>query len=219
MKKSILVFLTILSINQFVNAQDKVNDSANQLDIKFGAKAGLNLATLSGDLEGVSSRTSFHIGGMAEVMLNDEFAVQPELLYSSQGAKLDDGTLAFNYLNLPIMGKYFVSDEFTIEAGPQFGYLLSAKLKYDSEDNGGGGGSINAPARNAKINRVAETEDIKEDVKSFDYGLNIGASYIIENGINISLRYYLGLANGSNLDGDGEFKNSVFQLSIGYFFN
>jgi len=223
MKKSILVLLTILSINQFVNAQDKVNDSANQLDIKFGAKAGLNLATLSGDLEGVSSRTSFHIGGMAEVMLNDEFAVQPELLYSSQGAKLDDGTLAFNYLNLPIMGKYFVSDEFTIEAGPQFGYLLSAKLKYDSEDNGGGGTTVDETVgRNAKINQaaMAETEDVKDDVKSFDYGLNVGASYILENGINISLRYYLGLANGSNFEGnDGKFKNSVFQLSVGYFFN
>ncbi len=219
MKKLILVFVAILSITQFVNAQDDIKDNSNKLDIKFGAKAGLNLATITGDLEDINSRTSFHLGGIAEIMINEDFAVQPELLYSAQGGKYDEFTLALDYLYLPIMGKYFVSEEISLEAGPQFGYLLSAKLKDDSSDNGNG--NVNTVSNNsASKQAAADTEDVKEDVKSFDFGLNFGASYILENGINLSLRYYLGLANGNNFEGnDGDFKNSVFQLSIGYFFN
>jgi hypothetical protein len=221
-KKIILVFVTILSINQFINAQDEINDNLNATDIKFGAKVGLNLATITGDLEGIKGRTSFHLGGMAEIRINEDFVVQPELLYSAQGGKYDEFTLALDYLYLPVMGKYFVSDEFSLEAGPQFGYLLSAKLKDNSSsgDSGGGGtvDTVGRPSKNTSAKRA--TEDVKEDIKSFDFGLNIGASYILENGINLGLRYYLGLANGNNIEGnDGNFKNSVFQLSVGYFFN
>ena len=219
MKKLILVLIAILSINQFVNAQDEISDTSGKLDIKFGAKAGLNLATITDDLEGIKGRTSFHFGGVAEIMINKDFAVQPELLYSAQGAKNDESTLALDYIYVPIMAKYFVSEEFSLEAGPQFGYLLSAKLKDDSSGNGGGNG--NTTSKNSASKQVAaNTEDVKEAVKSFDFGLNVGASYILENGINLSLRYYLGLANGNNLEGnDGDFKNSVFQLSVSYFFN
>lgn len=216
MKKLILVFVAILSINQFINAQDEMTDSSNKLDIRFGVKAGLNLATVTGDLEDIKSRISFHFGGIAEIMINEELAIQPELLYSGQGGKYDEFTLKLNYLYLSIMAKYFVSNKFRIEVGPQFGYLLSAKLEDDSSSNSNGD-IDNLPTTNKF---AANSEDVKEEVKSFDFGLNIGASYILKNNINLSLRYYLGLANGNDLDGNnGDFKNSVFQLSASYFFN
>jgi len=221
MKKIILVFVAILSANQFVNAQDKMSNSSYPLDIRFGAKAGLNLATLDGDAEGAKSRTSFHFGAVAEIMIKEDLAIQPELLYSAQGAKLDDSTLAFDYLNVPIMAKYFVKEEFTLEAGPQFGYLLSAKLKDNSSANGGGNTVSPDTTSQRSAAAVGEaTVDVKDDLKSFDFGFNIGASYILENGINLSLRYYIGLANANNFEGgDANFKNSVLQFSVGYFFN
>lgn len=214
MKTVFLVLVTFLTVNLTANAQDDMTDSSNNLDITFGAKAGLNLATITGDLEDIKSRTSFHVGGMAIIAISEEFAVQPELLYSGQGAKYDGFTLALDYLYVPILAKYFVTEEFSLEAGPQFGYLLSAKLKEDSSNNNGGGGNVNTPERRA------ESVDVKDSVKSFDFGLNIGASYLIDSNINVSARYFLGLANGNDLDDSfGDFKNSVFQLSVGYFFN
>lgn len=213
MKKLFLVLITIVGFNQMLMAQDEVTESSNDMVIKFGAKAGLNLATITGDLEDIKSRTSFHIGGVAEIEINEDFAVQPELLYSAQGAKYDGFTLALDYINLPIMAKYFVTEEFSLEAGPQFGFLLSAKLKEDSSSNNGGG-STNT------LGRRAESVDVKDSVKSFDYGLNFGASYLVDANIFVSLRYNLGLANGNDFDdSEGDFKNSVFQLSVGYFFN
>ena len=198
-----------------------MSDSSDPLDFRFGAKAGLNLATLAGDTEGAKSRTSFHFGAVAEIMIKEDLAIQPELLYSAQGAKLDDSTLAFDYLNVPIMAKYFVKEEFTLEAGPQFGYLLSAKLKDDSSANGGGN-TVSPDTTSQRSAAAVEeaTVDVKDDLMSFDFGFNIGASYILENGINLSLRYYIGLANANNFEGgDAKFKNSVLQFSVGYFFN
>lgn len=216
MKIIFLVLVTFLSVNLIANAQDDMTDSSRNLDITFGAKAGLNLATITGDLEDIKSRTSFHIGGMAEITISEEFAVQPELLYSAQGAKYDGFTLALDYLYVPIMAKYFVTEEFSLEAGPQFGYLLSAKLKEDSSNSGNGGndGNVNT------LDRRAESVDVKDSVKSFDFGLNIGAGYLVDSNIYVSARYFLGLANGNDFDdSEGDFKNSVFQLSVGYFFN
>jgi hypothetical protein len=214
MKTLFLILVTFLSVNLIANAQDDMSDTSSNLDITFGAKAGLNLATITGDLENIKSRTSFHIGGMAEIEISEDFAVQPELLYAAQGAKYDGFTLALDYLYVPIMAKYFVTEEFSLEAGPQFGYLLSAKLKEDSSNNNGGGGNVNTPERRA------EPVDVKDSVKSFDFGLNIGASYLVDSNINLSARYFLGLANGNDFDdNEGDFKNSVFQLSVGYYFN
>ncbi|MGI9550310.1 MAG: porin family protein [Aurantibacter sp.] len=170
----------------------------NAQDITIGAKAGLNFATLQPDLNDPKSRTSFHLGGMAEIPINEMFSVQPELLYSSQGVKDesdDDEVVRLNYISLPVLAKYYVIEALSIEAGPQFGFLISAEV----EDNG-------------------ETIDIKDDTKSVDVGFAIGAGYKLESGLNFGIRYFL----GSDINDIGEdpekFKNRVFQISVGYFF-
>ncbi len=168
-------------------------------DLKFGAKAGLNLSTLQPEL--TDSRTSFHLGGVAEISFKDVFSVQPELLYSAYGAKDQDDNdgdevYKLDYITLPIMAKYYVIDALSIEAGPQLGFLLSAKV----EDNG-------------------QTEDLKDDTKSTDFGFALGAGYKMENGLHFGLRYYFG-SNVNDIGEDpDEYKNRVFQVSVGYFFN
>lgn len=211
MKKLLLSIVALAFLFQ-TNAQEETVTK----NLQIGAKAGINFATITGDLSEIKGRTSFHLGGMAEFPLSEKLSVQPELLFSSQGAKYpDEGSLILNYLNVPIMGKYYVMDELSLEAGPQFGYLLSAKAKYD-ESNG------NDPLPNTEGVRsaqAAETEDVKDDVKSIDVGLVFGAGYKMDNGVNFGIRYNLGLVNGNNLDNSsGKFKNSVFQISVGYFF-
>src|SRR5690606_14285136 len=95
MKKLSITFVILFGFSQLMVVQAQ--------DIKFGAKAGLNLANMSGDVEDNSIKLGLHIGGMAEIKISETFAVQPELLYSAQGAKFSDGTLALNYLVLPVM--------------------------------------------------------------------------------------------------------------------
>lgn len=171
----------------------------NAQEINFGAKAGINLATLRPEL--TESRTSFHLGGMAEITIADDFAIQPELLYSAQGAKDQNDsdnneTFKVDYLTLPVLAKYYLIEGLSVEGGPQIGFLLSSK----QEDNG-------------------ETDDLKDITKSIDIGFSLGAAYKLDNGLQIGARYYFG-SDVNDIDEDpDEFKNNVFQFSIGYWFN
>ena len=176
----------------------------NAQEVKFGVKGGLNIATLGGDAEDAKSLVGFHVGGFAEIKLSDKFAIQPELLYSTQGAKFEgtDGDADYDdkldYLNIPVMAKYYVAEGFSLEAGPQIGFLLSAK-----EDG----------------------EDVKDFYKSIDFGVNFGAGYDFTENLSAGVRYNLGLSNiydfpeeAEDFFGDVKGNNSVFSISVGYKF-
>jgi len=170
----------------------------NAQDINFGAKAGINLSTLQPDLNDPAARTSIHLGGMAEIPINEMFSIQPELLYSSQGVKDksdNDEVVRINYITLPVLAKYYLIEALSIEAGPQFGFLLSSEF----EDNG-------------------ETTDLTDDTKSVDVGFALGAGYKLESGLNFGIRYYLGSDINKIGEDPDKFKNRVFQISAGYFF-
>jgi opacity protein-like surface antigen len=181
MKKIILSAVAVLAFG-FTNAQG----------VKFGAKVALNVATLTGDVEDQSSLVGFQVGGFAEFKISEKFAVQPELMYSAQGAAFDDGDITLGYINIPVMAKYYVAKSFSLEAGPQIGFLLSAK------DDG---------------------EDFKDETSSIDFGLNFGAGYDFTENLSAGLRYNLGLSNLNDIEGyDATAKNGVFSVSLGYKF-
>lgn len=193
--------------------------TVNAQDFGFGAKAGLNVSNVRlSKGEGSDSRISFHIGGLAEIKFSDKLALQPELLFSSQGTKKENKithfgtsvsnsiTTELNYLNLPVMVKYFIMDGLAVEAGPQIGFLLSAKTT--TEVSGTGPISVS----------TGKDIDIKEQTKSVDFGLNFGASYKLDFGLFFGARYNLGLTDLNKKSGDITFKNSVIQISAGYMF-
>ncbi|ESU26958.1 hypothetical protein FLJC2902T_22980 [Flavobacterium limnosediminis JC2902] len=204
MKKVILTVATVFAFG-FANAQDK--------QMSFGVKGGLNVATLTGDVENVKSLVGAHIGGFMEYKLNDKFAIQPELLFSMQGAKSEftfsdgfdtynvESTVKLNYLNLPIMAKYYATEKLAIEAGPQVGFLLSAKN--EAEVSGFG----------------SEEVDIKDETNSIDFGLNLGLGYDFTENISAGARYNFGLSNIDDSEGsDDTVNNGVFSVSVGYKF-
>lgn len=197
-----------------------------QMEVSFGVKAGLNVSTIGGDLgiadydnyTDTKSKIGFHVGGLAELMLSEKFALQPELLFSQQGAKSEyrdagfpedneDITTTLSYINLPIMAKFFPIEGLSIEAGPQVGFLVSDKTEVEFD---------------------GMTEDDNEiNYKSIDFGLNIGAGYKMENGLMFQLRYNFGLTKIDDGYDDVDFgvfgstfsrKNRNFQVSVGYMF-
>jgi hypothetical protein len=182
MKKVLLVTaITIFGLAN-VNAQD----------VDFGIKGGLNFASVTNTAKD-QIVTAFNIGAMAEIKISEKFSLQPELMYSGQGYDTDngiDGIIALNYLNIPFMAKYYVTKKFSLEAGPQIGFLLSTK-----------GGQ----------------EDYKDLFKTTDFGVNMGIGYKQDNGLNYGVRYVLGLSNINDVGGVTN-KNGVLQLSVGYFF-
>ena len=183
MKKFLL--LAVVTVLGFANVTAQ--------EIKFGIKGGLNFASITGDnTENSDLVTSFNFGVLSEIPISEKFSFQPELMYSGQGYSFNDNTIALSYLNIPLMGKYYVAKGLSLEAGPQLGFLLAAK--------------------NEKVN-------VKDSFNTFDFGVNFGVGYKLDNGLNFGARYNLGLSNINNVDNSSsQNKNSVFQVSIGYFF-
>ena len=209
MKKIILSVVAIATFG-FSQAQD----------IKYGAKVGLNVATLNGDLEDAKSLIGAHLGGFVEIKINEKFAFQPELLYSMQGAKSEysesepdysyseEAKYKLGYLNVPLMAKYFATDKLFIEAGPQIGFLMSAKNEFKFSETFMG-----------DTESASGDVDIKDNLKSIDFGLNFGLGYEFTENVFASARYNVGLSDINDVQGsDMKIQNGVLQFSVGYKF-
>ena len=184
MKKILVIAAVVISAGT-MSAQEYV---------EFGAKAGLNFASLNGeDTEHLDGVTSFNLGLVAEFPLTDKFSVQPEVLYSGLGASSSEGnaTLKLDYISIPVMLKYYVLDGFSLEAGPQVSFNVVAEDEYDGESS-----------------------EI-EDINSTDFGAGVGVGYELPMGVFFQARYGFGF---SEIWDDSGLKNNVFQLSAGYKF-
>lgn len=180
MKKTILITGLILALSIQVQAQL----------VKFGAKAGLNYANVTGTVAQTDAITSYHAGFVAEIKVIDKFAVQPELLYTTQGYSYknagNDIKNELGYLAIPVMAKIYMAKTLSLELGPQASFLLSEKNKFNAKDS-----------------------------NSFDFSVAGGLGFKITDMFFIQTRYVLGL---TEISADAKSKNAVVQLSAGIMF-
>ena len=186
MKNKLYPFLLlVLSFTLITSAQD----------VRFGPKAGFNLAKLGGDaIYSYDLKPGFHLGGALEIPVSDTFYVQPEALISLQGSGgffQDD--LNLWYLNVPVMGKLRIFDEVYVEAGPQLGFLISDNL----EGNYFGG-----------------EPNVDQNSNGIDFGLGVGAGYRLDDNFYFQLRFNAGMINSIK---DIKSKNRVLQIAAIYF--
>ena len=198
MKKVCLVFALAAGMLS-ANAQDAK-------PVSFGIKAGLNLANINykGDDESESGDMKFggHIGVNARVAISEALYFAPELLFSMQGSRDEDeefdikSVLKLNYIQLPLMLQYQTPGGFYAEVGPGFGFLMSAKSKFEMDGE-------------------EDEEDVKEYFEGLDINGNIGLGYNMANGFGIGARFSKGFSNIIKDAGD-DYKatNSVFMISL-----
>ena len=180
-----------------------------QSKITYGVKGGLSLANLYGDdISDVDSKIGFTAGAFLNIGTSGQISIQPELLYTMKGAKDDvlglEEKLKLNYIEVPILIKWTSPSEGTIRPnlfiGPAPAFLMSAKF----EETFGG---------------VLVEIDIKDEVKSFDFGVVFGGGLDFAAGSGsfvIDIRYTLGLTSVDDSGFDADLKNKVFSASIGY---
>ncbi len=184
MKKSILAAIMLFSITTAIQAQS----------IRFGIKGGVNFANQNGDevpnFTEKEAITNYHAGLVAEVKLIDRFAIQPELLYSTQGATYKNAVEEFKnelgYLSIPVLAKIYLSKSLSLELGPQASFLLSERKNVDFEDS-----------------------------NTFEFAAVGGLGLNITKSLFIQARYGLGLTEASK---NADIKNSTFQVSAGIMF-
>jgi Outer membrane protein beta-barrel domain len=166
---------------------------------EIGAKAGANISNFTGTGKWQNVKTKslvgYHFGGFVSFFLGNNYAIQPEVLFSSQGAKFESAGQTTNqkiyYVNVPILLKYRTVSGFYIEAGPQIGFKTGQS--------------------NSSADSIA---------KSMDLSVAGGIGYHSKTGLGAGVRYTAGIskvgdftaANGINPD----YKNGVLQLSVFY---
>ena len=174
--------------------------SFSQSPAKFGVKAGLNVSNIDWS-NNTDSRLGLHAGLLAHIHLARQWALQPELLYSAEGAKKDFGggeeaVYKNDYINIPLMLQYMFDNGFRIEAGPQLGLMVSSKIE-DQDDN---------------------ESDNDDAFKSTNVGLGFGLNYLSHSGFGVGGRYNLGL-NKINEANYIDAKGRAFQISLFYMFD
>lgn len=178
MKKAIGLLILLMSVNT-MNAQL----------LKFGLKAGANFSNLEGDNIDGSTYNSFHFGAIVEFKVLGILAIQPEVLYSSQGTKINSDAfedINYNYITVPVLAKfYLIPNKLSLDVGPQFSFLVN--------------------------------EDVAEQFEgeTFDFGVAGGLGVNVTNSIFLQARYVAGLTEASR---NADVTNRVVQLSVGYKF-
>lgn len=174
-------------------------------ELSFGPKVGYNSAKLEGksfkEFHENNTKSGYHVGLFAELRFNN-FAIQPEVYYSSEGGKLatlNEDNLAiehdFNldYVQVPLMFKWYLTNAIAIEAGPQAGFLKSSNVTW------------------------SDLGENSEKFNEFNFSVNAGVSINLPLSLMLSARYNAGLTNVYD-DPDVNWKNRVLQISVGYRF-
>ena len=200
----------------------------------FGIKAGLNFSSLKGDGQSnFSTLIMPNFGSFAKIKFNQNLVVEPEVLFSFEGAKASglEGLNAkynVNYLNFPVLLNYNVGSGFNILTGPQIGILLSSKAVLTNTlavaSIGGYQDQISSNSISSQqyqtnaTSSTQQTVDLSGKIKTMNFSWVLGASYNIDKTpFSIDLRYNLGL---SNIDTESSSNNhlNVFQLGVEYAF-
>ena len=209
-KIALLIALTIFGLTQ-ANAQN------------FGFKGGYNYSSFNGDvakdntLKGLSG---FYVGALLELPLGDVLSLQPEVIYSRQGAAwekdynipiLGKGSLKndikLDYLNIPVMAKVNLGPLF-LQGGVQFGFL------------------VGKPETSSTVNGRRVTEELDKDAyASFDFGVGAGLGVNLSEHFFIEARYTHSLTNALDPDNNSlknasisdknDFKNAVLSVGLG----
>ncbi|UCH95755.1 MAG: PorT family protein [Candidatus Aminicenantes bacterium] len=171
----------------------------------FGIKAGLNFANLnsSGSLPPEfdwTNRTSFCAGAYLSIKLSDYFTVQPVVLFSRKGLKVEQATTStFNldFIEIPLLLKFTLSR----------GGLISPCLCV-------------GPFAAFKLNDNITTGVGVPPIKKFDYGIAFGGGFDIKlggNTLELKTLYTMGLKNIADVQAGSNItvKSKVLSFMIG----
>ena len=204
-KIALLIALTVFGLTQ-TNAQN------------FGFKGGYNYSSFNGEVtkdNSLKGLSGFYVGALLELPLGDVISLQPEVIYSRQGAAWEQKNnlgsfkkdLRLDYLNIPVMAKVNLGPLF-LQGGVQFGFLVSKP-------------EIGNYIANVHIGSLLD----KDSYNSFDFGVGAGLGFNLNRRLFVEARYTHSLTNvfdpndnlfkTSLISNDNNFKNAVLSVGLG----
>lgn len=159
-----------------------LNAQNNNVNPEYGIKGGFNMSNLySSDANDENVLYGFNAGLYATLPISDFIAIQPEILFTTKGAKLEynnvfasgDSKFRLNYIEVPLLVRVNITPNFNVHAGGYASYFVSSKVT--------GRGDFNF-----------EQEIDTDDLNKFDAGLSAGVGVDFDP-VSIGLRYNYGL--------------------------
>jgi opacity protein-like surface antigen len=198
MKKVFIIAFCTLAIFSKTNAQTK-----------FSVQGGLNLMQMKASASGLSiefdADAALNLGVIADFKGTDKFNLRSGLVYNGNSSSLTfDGEkqkTTVNYLSVPLLGRFRISEGLYAIAGPQISFLLSAKERYDG----------------------STSEDVKDALKSSNFSGLLGAEYQFSDKFRLGVNYTTGISNIAkerlfDTEDVGKLKFNGFNLNIGVSF-
>ncbi|WP_394773233.1 porin family protein [Flavobacterium sp.] len=180
MQSNFLCALTLFLTASFgmLHAQD------TNVTTEFGVKGGFNMSNLYGSGDDVDDNNvlyGFNAGVYATLPISDFIAIQPEVLFTTKGAKLQydsalasgDAKFKLNYIEVPLLVRVNITKNFNVHAGGYASYLVSSKVT--------GSGDVSF-----------DQEIDRDDLNKFDAGIAAGVG-VDFSPISIGVRYNYGL--------------------------
>lgn len=178
--------------------------------IQFGLKGGLNLANVRYiNTDNSKARVGWNAGALAEIPVQDNLLIRPELQYSSKGFGFSArgtnsaGSVRLNYIAVPVLFGYRFNTKSEILLGPELGFLSKAVSKSSGISN-----------------------DMTNSFRHFDVGFDLGLAYNFTKVLGAEVRYNYGFKDlvnvvyiNDNGDISGQGKNganSVLQVGLFY---
>lgn len=195
--KKFLMMLVMATVAMTASAQNTLRDKGS---FTLQPKAGVGIGTIAGSWTTIGgekdkARIGFVAGLEGEYYAADWFGLAVGLNYAQQGFKFEGEdfkeTTKLDYLNVPIVGNFYVAKGLALKTGFQFGFLMNAKL---------------------------DSQDIKDLCNKVNFAIPIGVSYEIEN-VVLDLRYNLGLNKTNKADNGNKARTDLIQITLGYKFN
>ncbi len=195
--KKLLMMLVMVTVAMTASAQNTLRDKGS---FTLQPKAGVGIGTIAGNWTTIGgekdkARIGFVAGLEGEYYAADWFGLAVGLNYAQQGFKFEGEdfkeTTKLDYLNVPIVGNFYVAKGLALKTGFQFGFLMNAKL---------------------------DSQDIKDLCNKVNFAIPIGVSYEIEN-VVLDLRYNLGLNKTNKADNGNKARTDLIQITLGYKFN
>lgn len=203
MKKIIIALMCMLLTAGAAMAQKRFT---------FGPKVGVDYTHFWDNEEDASGQFNYQAGVFLEYRFTDKFSVAPEVVFAAQGAKTKraiETTYHTNYINVPVMLKWYVIKPLSIDFGPQLGINIYSKETIKS-----------IPYEAPMLKRIADgTYDIKDLTKTVDFSVALGLTYNITDEVFVQGRYTMGMINVFKTDYTSKkFKYGNAQIAIGYRF-
>ena len=171
---------------------------ASAAQAQIGVRVGIGSTNFSTEdvQRAFTSLIRPHLGAYYGMKATEKLTVEPGLFYSGKGMttvndKNKEFTESLSYVDIPVLVRYALNEDFKVFAGPQVGFLLARKYTEES----------------LKLTNTAP-------VGGYEIGGVFGVGYQLTAELNLQASYDFGIAPFKYFQAD--VNNTVFKLSIGY---